>query len=84
MLFSLSENGQLDGVVTAKISDKTRNCHITCIVADSLRVVHSMLVRFMERWPGYTLSGDRHDKHYTYDLDKLKRKLNYGRKQTSR
>lgn len=79
MLFSVDDlTGKLNGVVTAKIDDEIQSCHITCIVADSLRVVYLMLTRFMEKWPGYILSGDRHDKHYIYDLNKLKEKL-YGR-----
>jgi len=77
MLFSVDEN-KLTGIVTAKINNETKDCHVTLIVADSLRIVYSMLSTFIARWPGYTLSGDRHDKYHVYDLGQLKEKL-YGR-----
>jgi len=75
MLYSLTDEGHIEGIVTARIFETSRVCHVVLLAADNLRIVCAMMNKFLLMYPGWTLQGERHKIFRVFRAINLAKKL---------
>ena len=71
LLYSVSSNGNLDGMILAKENKVDKILFITENLAVSMSNLKQFAKIAMERWPGYKLEFLKHNKHKIQDLEIL-------------